>query len=401
MAAMAPWMWFVGFGAIVVLVFLWPNPILILIVLLGGFETYRRWKQRKKGEEGNADYYRVKPLHRLAGRRRLRRPDRRAGVGMDATFVERIVRRRLISRRSAGSSDPAPCTRRGRLVRCRQTRRTSRKSEATEVRGPPPRRSWRFTALDRRAPQAALHRVDLFRPPSGGRTRLMPGRRGSRPLLPRAVHGGPRRLDRERRAAVDLGRPRLRPREPRLGRQRVHARVRRLPAARRARRRPARPPRGVRRRARPVRARVARRAGSRRASSRSSPRARRRASAARSSRRRRCRSSRPASPRAASATARSAVGRDGGDRRRVGRAARRRPHRDARAGAGSCSSTSRSACWRRSRRCGSCAAARRDAGATRDFDLAGALTVTVGPRRAHLRDRADRASTAGPRRARC
>src|SRR5688500_8801860 len=88
-AAMAPWMWFVGFGTIVVLVFLWPNPILILIALLGGYETYRRWRQRKKGEEGNADYYRVKPAHRLLV----------AGVyvglivalalGMDATFVER------------------------------------------------------------------------------------------------------------------------------------------------------------------------------------------------------------------------------------------------------------------------------------------------------------------------
>src|SRR5215216_6443913 len=49
MAAMAPWMWFVGFGAIVVLVILWPNPILILIALLGGYETYRRWRKRKQG----------------------------------------------------------------------------------------------------------------------------------------------------------------------------------------------------------------------------------------------------------------------------------------------------------------------------------------------------------------
>ena len=49
MAAMAPWMWFVGFGAMVALLFIAPNPILILIVLLGGFETYRRWKQRKSG----------------------------------------------------------------------------------------------------------------------------------------------------------------------------------------------------------------------------------------------------------------------------------------------------------------------------------------------------------------
>src|SRR5687767_909676 len=49
MAAMAPWMWFVGFGVLVLLLFVWPNPILILIVLLGGLETYRRWKHRKQG----------------------------------------------------------------------------------------------------------------------------------------------------------------------------------------------------------------------------------------------------------------------------------------------------------------------------------------------------------------
>jgi Zn-dependent protease len=89
MAAMAPWMWFVGFGAIVVLVFLWPNPILILIALLGGFETYRRWKQRKKGEEGNAEYYRVKPLHRLLVAGVYVGLIVGLAIGMDATFVER------------------------------------------------------------------------------------------------------------------------------------------------------------------------------------------------------------------------------------------------------------------------------------------------------------------------
>jgi Zn-dependent protease len=91
MAAMAPWMWFVGFGAIIVLVILWPNPILILIALLGGYETYRRWRQRKQGEEGNEDYYSVRPAHRLLV----------AGVyvglivglalGMDATHIERTL----------------------------------------------------------------------------------------------------------------------------------------------------------------------------------------------------------------------------------------------------------------------------------------------------------------------
>ena len=91
MAAMAPWMWFVGFGAIVVLVFIWPNPILILIALLGGFETYRRWKQRKHGEEGNAQYYRVKPLHRLLVAGVYVGLIVGLAIGMDATFIERTL----------------------------------------------------------------------------------------------------------------------------------------------------------------------------------------------------------------------------------------------------------------------------------------------------------------------
>jgi Zn-dependent protease len=66
MAAMAPWMWFLGLFAIILLVFLRPNPILILIALLGAMETYRRWKSRKSGEEGNAEYYRVSKRARLA-----------------------------------------------------------------------------------------------------------------------------------------------------------------------------------------------------------------------------------------------------------------------------------------------------------------------------------------------
>jgi Zn-dependent protease len=89
MAAMAPWMWFVGFGAMVALLFIAPNPILILIVLLGGFETYRRWKQRKSGEEGNAAYYKVKPLHRLAVGAIYVGLLIALGVGMDLTHLER------------------------------------------------------------------------------------------------------------------------------------------------------------------------------------------------------------------------------------------------------------------------------------------------------------------------
>jgi Zn-dependent protease len=65
MAAMAPWMWFLGFGALVTMLFLVPNPILLIVVLFGGLETWRRWQLRKTGSLQQAAYYRVAPLHRL------------------------------------------------------------------------------------------------------------------------------------------------------------------------------------------------------------------------------------------------------------------------------------------------------------------------------------------------
>jgi Zn-dependent protease len=91
MAAMAPWMWFVGFGAMLVFFFLFPNPILILFVLLGGFETWRRWKQRRSGEEGNTAYYRVPPPARLAVGAVYVGLIVLLALGMDATHVERTL----------------------------------------------------------------------------------------------------------------------------------------------------------------------------------------------------------------------------------------------------------------------------------------------------------------------
>jgi Zn-dependent protease len=89
MAAMAPWMWFAGFGGLVLLLFIWPNPILLIIVLLGGYETYRRWKHRKQGLDGNADYYRVKPLHRVLVAAVYVGLVVGLAAGMDAMHVER------------------------------------------------------------------------------------------------------------------------------------------------------------------------------------------------------------------------------------------------------------------------------------------------------------------------
>src|SRR5436305_3289876 len=66
MAAMAPWMWFVGFAALVAVTIAFPKPILIIILLLGGMETWRRWRQRRAGDEEQKAYYRVTPRARAA-----------------------------------------------------------------------------------------------------------------------------------------------------------------------------------------------------------------------------------------------------------------------------------------------------------------------------------------------
>jgi Zn-dependent protease len=65
MAAMAPWLWFVGLGALVALLLLVGNPFLLIFVVLGAMETWRRWEARKKGTIEQAAYYRVSPRNRL------------------------------------------------------------------------------------------------------------------------------------------------------------------------------------------------------------------------------------------------------------------------------------------------------------------------------------------------
>jgi Zn-dependent protease len=62
MAALSPWMWLVGFGILLGVGIAFPNPIVILILVLGGFETYRRFKNRKS----ETSYYRVPPRTRFA-----------------------------------------------------------------------------------------------------------------------------------------------------------------------------------------------------------------------------------------------------------------------------------------------------------------------------------------------
>ena len=64
MAAVHPAIWGLGLAGLLALAFWHPNAILILVLVLGGFELYRRWQLR--GTPESAAYYRVKAWQRLA-----------------------------------------------------------------------------------------------------------------------------------------------------------------------------------------------------------------------------------------------------------------------------------------------------------------------------------------------
>ncbi len=59
MAALTPWMWLVGFAGLIALAFYFPNPILLLVIVFGGLESWRRWRARGT-PEGRA-YHSIRP----------------------------------------------------------------------------------------------------------------------------------------------------------------------------------------------------------------------------------------------------------------------------------------------------------------------------------------------------
>ncbi len=50
MAALSPYVWFAGFAGLIALTFFFPNPILLLVLIFGGIESWRRWKARNTPE---------------------------------------------------------------------------------------------------------------------------------------------------------------------------------------------------------------------------------------------------------------------------------------------------------------------------------------------------------------
>lgn len=61
-AALHPVLWAVGLALLLGLTLLWPNPILILVLVVGGLDVWRRWRGRT--EPGAAEYYAIAPWQR-------------------------------------------------------------------------------------------------------------------------------------------------------------------------------------------------------------------------------------------------------------------------------------------------------------------------------------------------
>ena len=91
MAAMAPWMWFVGFGALVTLEFITPNPILLIICVVAGYDLYHRWQKRRSPTAAQTAYYRVSPRNRIIIGVAYLGLIALLAVGMHFTYVHRTI----------------------------------------------------------------------------------------------------------------------------------------------------------------------------------------------------------------------------------------------------------------------------------------------------------------------
>ena len=88
-AALHPAFWGVGLAGLLALTIFAPNPILIFILLLGGFELWNRWRSRKTPEA--EAYYRVTPWQRVATGVTYVGLAALLALAMSATFVDRDI----------------------------------------------------------------------------------------------------------------------------------------------------------------------------------------------------------------------------------------------------------------------------------------------------------------------
>ncbi len=87
MAALHPALWAVGLVLLLGLTILRPNPILILVLVIGGMEVWRRWRDRKN--PGVAEYYAIQPWQRAVVGVTYVGLAALLAVAMSATHIER------------------------------------------------------------------------------------------------------------------------------------------------------------------------------------------------------------------------------------------------------------------------------------------------------------------------
>ena len=146
MAAMSPWMWFLGLAALAALTFAFPNPIVLIIAVVGGLEVFGRWKRLRGGDAATREYYVVRPRDRalvalvylglIAAARG--RHGRHPPAARDPTVAGRRARSRgQAIRRAWGRRRPTPV---GRAP----ARRASGRSRAVRRRRSPERQRLRM-----------------------------------------------------------------------------------------------------------------------------------------------------------------------------------------------------------------------------------------------------------------
>lgn len=89
MAALSPWVWWIGYAGMVALTFAFPNPILILVLIFGGIESWRRFKERNTPE--SKAYHRIPVGTRALVAATYLGLAAALAVGVSETFLERTL----------------------------------------------------------------------------------------------------------------------------------------------------------------------------------------------------------------------------------------------------------------------------------------------------------------------
>lgn len=87
LAAVHPALWAVGFAALLALVLFRPNPVLLIILLLGSFELWQRWRRRHEPQA--ASYYRIGARRRVTAGLVYLALVALLALGSSATHIER------------------------------------------------------------------------------------------------------------------------------------------------------------------------------------------------------------------------------------------------------------------------------------------------------------------------